>query len=94
MDKNKVNEATGASSSGKYKIPLNLAPQLWEKEVLEPFTLPVSKYVSAMNAYDSYDGEMERDSSTISANEKRAIKLSKDSKNMFSQNDDDGNPFI
>lgn len=91
--KNKISEATSSGGSGKYKIPLNLAPQLWDKENLEPFTIPLSKYVSAMNAYDSYDGEMERDAKTIAKNERNAKKLAKDSKQMFSQNDDDGNPF-
>ena len=54
-NKKQIFEATGAGSSGKMKIPLVLAPQLWEKGVLEPFVTPVSNFVSAMNAYDSYD---------------------------------------
>lgn len=93
MNRKNISEATSASSVGKFKVPMNLAPQVWEKEPLEPFSIPVSNYVSAMNAYDSYDGKMERDSKTISKNEKNAKKLAKQSKQMFSQNDDDGNPF-
>jgi hypothetical protein len=75
------------------RIPLVLAPQLWKKEPLEPFVTPVSDYVSAVNAYDSYDGEMERDSATISKNEKKAISKAKKAEKLFSQSDDDGNPI-
>jgi len=71
MKKNHINEATGAANAGKMKVPLVLAPKLWEKEPLEPFTNPVSNYISAMNAYDSYDGEMERSKKVISQNEKK-----------------------
>ena len=75
------------------KIPLVLAPQLWEKGPLEPFINPVSDYVSAMNAYDSYDGDMERDSTIIHKNEMSARDKARRAKAMFSQNDDDGNPI-
>jgi hypothetical protein len=91
--KNNLREATGSGSSGRMRIPLVLAPQLWEKEPLEPFVTPVSDYVSAVNAYDSYDGEMERDSATISKNEKKAISKAKKAEKLFSQSDDDGNPL-
>lgn len=93
MKKNRLSEATGSSVVGKVKVPMNLAPQLWEKEVLEPFQIPVSEYWSAMNAYDSYDGEMERSPKIISQNEKRARQMAKLSKKLFTQNDEDGNPF-
>ena len=92
-DKKQISEATGSGSSGRMKIPLVLAPQLWEKEYLKPFITPVSKYVSAMNAYDSYDGTMERDEQTISDNERKSLKKAKKAKSMFSQNDQDGNPM-
>ena len=92
-NKKQISEATGSGSSGRMKIPLVLAPQLWEKEYLKPFITPVSKYVSAMNAYDSYDGTMERDEQTISDNEKKSLKKAKKAKSMFSQNDQDGNPM-
>ena len=93
MKRKLINEATGSGSSGRMKIPLVLAPQIWEKEPLEPFVTPVSHYVSAMNAYDSYDGEMERNSKLIKKNEKKAIEKAKRTKSMFSQSDDDGNPI-
>jgi hypothetical protein len=93
MKKPFIYEATGSGSSGRMKIPLVLAPQLWEKEPLEPFVKPVSDYVSAINAYDSYDGEMERSPQLINKNEKKAIDKAKRAKAMFSQSDDDGNPL-
>lgn len=93
MKKKSLKEATGVGSSGKVKVPLVLAPQLWQKEVLEPFSTPVSHYVSAMNAYDSYDGEMERDESIISQNERKSLNKAHRAKALFSQNDDDGNPI-
>lgn len=93
MKKFLISETTGSGSSGRMKLPLVLAPQLWEKEPLEPFTNPVSQYVSAMNAYDSYDGKMERNQKIISQNEKKSKSKAKKAEQMFSQNDDDGNPI-
>lgn len=93
MKKKRINEATGAASAGRMKVPLVLAPKLWQKEPLEPFVTPVSNYVSAMNAYDSYDGSMERPQSVINQNEKKSKKKAKEAIKMFSQNDDDGNPI-
>lgn len=93
MKKKGVNEATGAASAGKMKVPLVLAPQLWEKENLEPFVQPVSDYVSAMNAYDSYDGVMERTPKIIKKNERQSLSKAKRAKEMFTQNDQDGNPM-
>jgi hypothetical protein len=93
MEKKFIKEATGSGSSGKMKIPLVLAPQLWEKEVLEPFSQPVSHYVSAMNAYDSYDGTMERSDEVIRKNEINSKEKANRAKALFSQNDEDGNPM-
>ena len=93
MKKNHINEATGAANAGKMKVPLVLAPKLWEKQPLEPFTNPVSNYISAMNAYDSYDGQMERSKKVISQNEKKSKQKAKKATEMFSQNDQDGNPM-
>lgn len=93
MKKNHINEATGAANAGKVKVPLVLAPRLWENEPLNPFTNPVSQYVSAMNAYDSYDGEMERSKKVISQNEKKSKDKAIKAKKMFSQNKQDGNPI-
>ena len=88
-----INETTGSGSSGRMKVPLVLAPRLWEKEPMRPFIKPVSDYISAMNAYDSYDGKMERSTQLIQKNEKKAIQKANKAKSMFSQSDDDGNPI-
>ncbi len=93
MKKNLTNEATGAGGIGNFRVPLNLAPQIWQKEPLEPFRIPVSQYISPNNAYDSYDGNMERTPQEIKKLEKLAKKMAIQAKKMFSQNDQDGNPF-
>ena len=93
MKKITISEATGSANSGRMKVPLVLAPKIWDKEPLEPFVNPVSHYVSAMNAYDSYDGKMERSEKLIKKNERKSISKAKEAKKMFSQNDDDGNPI-
>lgn len=93
MKKKYIKETTGSGSSGRMRVPLVLAPQIWEKENLEPFVNPVSEYISAMNAYDSYDGKMERDEKTIANNEKNSLERARRAKSMFSQSDGDGNPL-
>ena len=93
MRKQNIKEATGSGSSGRMKIPLVLAPQTWDVEQVKPFVNPVSQYVSATNAYDSYDGEMERDDQTIEKNELSAKQKADRAKALFSQSDDDGNPI-
>lgn len=57
MKKNQIKEATGASSSGKFKVPIVLAPQLWKNSELGPFTEPVYKYKNAELAYEEADGD-------------------------------------
>jgi len=93
MNKKRLSEATGAGMVGNFRVPLNLAPHIWQKETLEPFNTPVSQYVSAENAYDSYDGHMDKSKEEIEKLEKMAIKMAKMTQKMFSQNDEDGNPF-
>jgi hypothetical protein len=88
-----LKETTGAGSAGRMKVPLVLAPKIWEKGQMEPFDLPVSDYLSAVNAYDSYDGQMERNSKVIKKNEKKALNKAKRAEKLFSQSDDDGNPL-
>ena len=55
--KNRINEATGAGASGNFKIPIVLAPEIWTKEQLEPYVLPVYKYTNAELAYEEAAGE-------------------------------------
>lgn len=93
MKKILLKEATTTGSSGKFRIPMNLAPQLWDNNQLSPFNVPVSDYISPENAYDSYDGHMDRSESDISRSEKKFRKMAKLGKSNFSQNDDEGNPL-
>ena len=57
MKKNQINEATGSSSSGKFKVPIVLAPQLWKDNELGPYTEPVYHYKNAELAYEEADGD-------------------------------------
>ena len=57
MNKNGINEATGASSSGKFRVPLVLAPQLWKDSELGPFNVPVYRYKNAELAYEEADND-------------------------------------
>ena len=57
MKKNKINEATGSGSAGKFKVPIVLAPQLWDNDQLGPFTEPVYNYLNAELAYEEADGD-------------------------------------
>jgi len=91
--KKKINEITSSSSGGKYRVPIVLAAQGWEVEQMGAFTIPVSKYMNADLAYDSYDRKMERTKKQISREESFERKKSKMAKKMFSQNDGDGNPI-
>lgn len=57
MKKNRISEATGAGSSGHYKVPIVLAPQDWKPDQLAPFNEPVYKYTNAELAYEEADGD-------------------------------------
>lgn len=57
MKKKTISEATGSSSSGKFKVPIILAPQLWKDTELGPFTEPVYDYKNAELAYEESDGD-------------------------------------
>jgi hypothetical protein len=57
----KINEVTATSGSrGSYIAPLIPGERYFKKNVLGPFTEPVSDYKSPDLQYDSYDGKMER----------------------------------
>jgi hypothetical protein len=47
MKKNRISEATGAGSSGHFKVPIVLAPQDWKSDQLAPFNDPVYQYTNA-----------------------------------------------
>ena len=86
-----INEATNtAGGSGSYRIPLTTGMRLWDKDVLEPFTVKASKYDDAELAYDSYDGEMSYSPEEIKKMEANAKKLAKKLKDNPVANDEDG----
>lgn len=91
--KSRINEATGSGGTGRYKVPLTIAPQDWKIENVEPFTIPVSKYLNPENAVDSYDGSMDISKKQINKLEKQARKMRKIANQNFQQNDEAGNPI-
>ena len=93
MDKNnkkQIKEATSHRGSGSVRVPLSPGARLFNKEQLQPFVVPTSKYDSAELAFDSYDGEMSTPKSKISKIERESRKISKYVKKHPEQNDEDG----
>jgi hypothetical protein len=95
MKRKSLSEATTTGGSGKYKVPLNLAPRIWKNEDMEPFNIPVSHYLNPDNAYDSYDGKMSNSKKNISKKEKTARKIYNYIKNNpnSTTSDEEGNPI-
>ena len=89
-NKNQIKEATGHRGSGQVRVPLSPGVRLFNKEQLQPFTVPTSKYDSAELAFDSYDGKMSTPKSKISKIERESRKLAKYVKKHPEQNDEDG----
>jgi hypothetical protein len=94
MKKRPINEATGASSSGKFKVPIVLAPQPWKDNQLGPYTEPVYHYKNAELAYEEASGEFKESPEVRAAREAVTDKVSEVDaylkKFYTNQNDDDG----
>ena len=88
--KRQINEATSTGGSGSVRVPLSPGVRLFNKEQLQPFIVPTSKYDSAELAFDSYDGEMSTPKSKISKIERESRKIAKYVKKHPEQNDEDG----
>ena len=88
--KRQINEATSTGGSGSFRVPMSPGVRLFNKEQLQPFYIPTSKYDDAQLAYDSYDGEMSTPKNKISKMERDARKISKKIKNNPVANDEDG----
>jgi hypothetical protein len=92
--KNKLNEATSSSSTGKYKTPIVLAPQMWNKKQLGPFVEPVYNYTNAELAYQEADGDFTESPEKRKEMESKTKKLSKADmylkKFYTGQNDEEG----
>ena len=71
-----INEATVTGGSrGSYIAPLLPGERYFKKNILAPFSEPISKYKSPDLAYDSYDGKMERNKKKIGKEERIAKKI-------------------
>ena len=94
MKKNSIKEATGSGSSGKFKVPIVLAPQPWEKNQLAPFTDPLYSYTNAELAYEEADGDFIESPEKRAQIEKRTKKLSTATEYLkqfyTGQNDEEG----
>lgn len=97
MKRNRINEATGSGSSGKFKVPIVLAPQLWKDDQLGPFTEPVYHYLNAELAYEEADGDFKESPEKRAEIERRTNKVSQVDmylkKFYTGQNDEEGSPI-
>jgi hypothetical protein len=94
MNKNGINEATGASSSGKFRVPLVLSPQLWKDSELGPFNVPVYRYKNAELAYEEADNDYKesfKEREMIELKTDRIAEIDRYLKQFYTnQNDDEG----
>jgi hypothetical protein len=94
MKKRSISEATSSGSSGKFKVPIVLAPQLWKDDQLGPFTEPVYHYKNAELAYEEADGDYKESPSERAKIERKTNKVSQVDmylkKFYTGQNDEDG----
>jgi hypothetical protein len=94
MKKNTIKEATGSANAGKFKVPLVLIPQPWEKQELGPFTDEVSPFINAELAYEDYDDDFKEPLPDIIEKEKNTRELSKEigylKQFYLGQNDEEG----
>jgi len=94
MKRNRISEATGAGSSGHFKVPIVLAPQDWKADQLAPFNEPVYKYTNAELAYEEADGDFKETPEQRKKMEDKTELLSRVDMYLKSfytgQNDDEG----
>jgi hypothetical protein len=97
MNKKPIKEATGSGSSGKFKTPIVLAPEVWGKKELAPFIEPVYSYTNAELAYEEADGDFKESPQKRAEIERKTKRISaKDEylKQFYTgQTDEDGNPI-
>jgi hypothetical protein len=65
----KINESTTSSSDGQFKGKLNITPQNWSNNQLQPYIDKVSDYVNNDTSYDSYDGNIKKTKKEIQKDE-------------------------
>ena len=83
-----VNESTSTGGSGSFRVPLRPGFKLWDKDTLEPFTIPLSGYDNAEIYVDSLDGNI--DTKGVKRKEEITKKVSNYDKKHPIQNDEDG----
>jgi len=81
-------EATSSGGSGSFRVPLRPGLKLWDKESLEPFTIPLNGYDNAEIYVDSLDGNI--DTKNVKRKEMISKKISKYDEKHPIQNDEDG----
>jgi len=81
-------ESTTTGGSGSFRVPLRPGLKLWDKDTLEPFTIPINGYDNAQIYVDSLDGNIE--TKGIKRKEEMAVAISKSDKKHPVLNDDDG----
>lgn len=95
--KKQIKEATGTGSSGKFKVPIVLAPQTWTEDQLGPFTDPVYHYTNAELAYEEADGDFKETPQERDRIERRTKKISSVDQYLkqfyTNQTDEEGNPI-
>lgn len=94
MENKSISEATAAGSSGKFKVPIVLAPQKWEDKQVGPFTEPVYNYTNAELAYEEADGDFKESPQKRQEIENKTKKLTNATmylkKFYTGQNDEEG----
>ena len=101
MKNKSIKEATTSASIGKFKVPIVLAPEVWDKKELAPFTNPLYSYTNAELAYEEADGDFKQSKEKRDEIERRTKKISAKSEYLkqfyMGQNDEEGsaiNPTI
>lgn len=101
MENKSIKEATTSASIGKFKVPIVLAPEVWDKKELAPFTTPLYSYTNAELAYEEADGDFKQSKEKRDEIERKTKKISDKSEYLkqfyMGQNDEEGsaiNPTI
>lgn len=95
MKRNIINEASTSGESGKYKVPIVLAPEIWTEDQLQPYILPLYNYTNAELAYEEAAGEFKESPEKRAQIERKTKKigaLDQYLKKFYTgQSDEDGN---
>jgi hypothetical protein len=83
-----INESTATGGAGSYRVPLRPGLRLWDKEALDPYIIPLSKFDNAQIYVDSLDGNIE--TKGVKRKEEMAVDISKNDERHPVLNDDDG----